>query len=71
MHFSPLEKMIQGLQKRAEDEGIPTQEAVDVPELTCQQDCNKSMSKTVDWMMQQGLIPQEKTGDLLAILFCS
>jgi hypothetical protein len=47
------------------------QEVVDVPWLTHQQDCDKSTSKMVDWMMQQGLIPQEKTGDLLAISFCS
>jgi hypothetical protein len=36
------------------------QEVVDVLELTCQQDCDKSTSKMVDWMMQQGLIPKEK-----------
>jgi hypothetical protein len=71
-HLFCLKKTIQGLQKKAADEGSPImQEVVDVLELTHQQDCDKATFKMVDWMMQQGLIPQEKMGDLLAILFCS
>jgi hypothetical protein len=61
-HFSRLEKAIQGLQKKAADEGIPMEEVVDVLELTWQKDWNESMSKMVDWMLHQGLIPQGKKG---------
>jgi hypothetical protein len=60
-HFSCLKKTFQGLQKKAADEGIPAmEEVVDILELTYQKDCNKSTSKMVDWMLQQGLIPQGK-----------
>jgi hypothetical protein len=59
-HFSRLKKIIQGLQKKAVHEGSPMEEVVDVPELTCQKDCDKSTSKMVDWMLQQGIIPQGK-----------
>jgi hypothetical protein len=51
---------IQGLLKKAADEGSPMEEMVDILELTHQKDCDKSTSKMVDWMLQQGLIPQGK-----------
>jgi hypothetical protein len=59
-HFSRLKMIIQGLQKKAVDEGSPMEEVVDILEETYQKSCNKTISKMADWMMQQGLIPQGK-----------
>jgi hypothetical protein len=59
-HFSRLRKIIQGLQKKAVTEGSDMAEVVDILDPIFQKDCKKAMSKMVDWMLQQALIPQGK-----------
>jgi hypothetical protein len=60
-HFSRLKKIIQGLKQKVVRDGMPVDEVLDLMEPIYQQHCKKAMSKMVDWMTIQGLIPKGKT----------
>jgi hypothetical protein len=59
-HFSRLKKIIQGLKEKAAREELDMEEVVEILESTFAKDCKKALSKMVDWMMTQGLIPEGK-----------
>ena len=59
-HFSRLKSIIKGLKKKAVTEGSDMEEVVGILESSFTQDCKKSLSVMVDWMMTQKLIPEGK-----------
>jgi hypothetical protein len=60
-HFSRLKKIIEGLQRKAANDGLAMEEVVEVLAATFSKYCKNSLSKMVDWMMTQRLIPPAKT----------
>jgi hypothetical protein len=68
-HFSRLRKNIQGLQKKAVTEGSDMAEVVDILDPIFQKDCKKAMSKMVDWMMQQALIPGKRRQTVVLLFY--
>jgi len=59
-HFSRLKSIIKGLKKKAVTEGSDMQEVVGILESSFTQDCKKSISVMVEWMMTKKLIPEGK-----------